>query len=147
MTLASIERWHQTARPTPTNEQFSVQLGCHFEEIAEMVMELLGCTPEADDAMHTLEQQLRFLALKLKGGQFWADVAPEQRGAFLDSLADQIVTAVGVGHCAKMDVPKAVAVVDYSNWGKFVNNRPLFNAAGKIVKGPDYRAPDLTGLF
>jgi hypothetical protein len=70
------------------------------------------------------------------------------RRELLDSLADQIVTAVGVGHCANMNVPEAVLRVNKSNWSKYdQDGQPIFKPNGKIDKGPNYVEPDLSGLF
>lgn len=85
------------------------------------------------------------VARMLKSGEMNAHVI--NRKEFLDSLADQIVTAAGVGHCAGMDVPGAVEVVDHSNWSKFVDGEPVFDNNGKITKGPDYFKPDLEGFY
>lgn len=36
-TLQSIAEWHQQARPNPSDKDFNVQLGCHLEEVCEML--------------------------------------------------------------------------------------------------------------
>jgi hypothetical protein len=70
------------------------------------------------------------------------------RKDFLDSLADQVVTSVGVGYCAGMKTADAVAAVNRSNYSKFnKNGYPIFNENGKIAKGPDYAPPNLEGLY
>lgn len=149
-TLMTIQKWHQLARPTPDDQAFNVQLGCHLEEVCEMLETLLfgfpgttlgpirGNVAGAHFGLHTL-------ATALKKGETSAVVT--DREAFLDSLADQIVTAVGVGHCAGMDVPCAAEIVDQSNWTKFVDGKPAFDANGKISKPDSYRAPNLRGCF
>jgi len=43
MSVDSIEMWHKRARPNPTDKDFNVQLGCHFEEIVEMLDALGDC--------------------------------------------------------------------------------------------------------
>lgn len=35
--IRSIAEWHQLARPEPDSKALAVQLGCHFEEVAEML--------------------------------------------------------------------------------------------------------------
>lgn len=148
MTVAKITEWHRRARPTPDDKAFNVQLGCHFEEIAEMVETLtfhvdgFASTP---GEMTVLFAGLKLFADKLKSGETTATV--NDREGFLDSLADQTVTALGAGHCAKMDIEEAVARVNDSNWSKFVGGRPVFDENGKIAKPPTYRKPDLTGCF
>jgi hypothetical protein len=70
------------------------------------------------------------------------------RGDFLDSVADQIVTAAGAGHCAGMQVTEAVRRVNSSNWSKYdTNGKPIFDENGKIAKGPNYEPPNLEGLY
>lgn len=140
-TLRYIKRWHAKARPTPSNVNLSVQAGCHFEEVVEML-----------DAMYLghrgtyARQALEELANALKRGE--EHILIRDRKEFLDSLADQIVTAVGVGHCATMDVPTACQRVDESNWSKFdALGNPIFTEQGKIAKGPNYFVADLEGLY
>lgn len=149
-TLESINEWFNRARPNPDAKAFNVQLGCHFEEVAEMIKEIF-ITDEAGMvfvgknlvAYHAIHG----LAERLKSASWMAEVTPENRKDFLDSLADQIVTAVGVGNHAKMDVPEACARVDDSNWSKFVEGQPQFNEQGKIAKGKDYFKADLEGCY
>ena len=73
--------------------------------------------------------------------QPWRD---PHHAALLDSLADQVVTAIGVAHCAGMDFPGALAEVNRSNWSKFENGAPVFLTGGKIGKGEFYTPPNLT---
>ena len=62
----------------------------------------------------------------------------------LDALADQIVTATGVGTFLGMNVPGALAEVNRSNYSKFEDGEPIFNENKKVMKGKDYTPPDLT---
>jgi len=149
MTLDNIEFWHQVARPNPTDANFNVQLGCHLEEIGEMFETLTFHAhglPSIPGEMTMLYEELKLLADYLKSGETAATI--NNRKEMLDSLADQIVTSVGVGHCAQMNVPVACNRVDESNWSKYDElGKPIFNEHGKITKGPDYFKPDLTGLY
>jgi len=149
MSLDYIESWHRAARPKPTPQNFNVQLGCHFEEVAEM-LETLKFTKVGYDPVQgnfsAAHGVIKDLADGLKKGLYTAEIT--DRKELLDSLADQVVTAVGVGYCAKMDVPVACYRVDESNWSKYDElGKPIFNEDGKITKGPDYLKPDLTGLY
>lgn len=159
MSIDLITMWHQRARPNPSDADFNVQLGCHFEEIVEMLETLTfrhadPYTGRVGDSYSILEANapnvmltvLSDLAGQLKAGQVLAETT--DRKALLDSLADQVVTAVGVGHCAKMDTTEAVRRVNQSNWSKFdTDGRPIFDANGKVTKGPGYKPVDLTGLY
>lgn len=145
-TLASVAYWHSRARPSPTEENFNVQLGCHIEEISEMLEAMTSDDPDIEDCIKDAATYLALWSMVLKTGE--GTVKIKDRKAFLDSLADQIVTATGVGHCAKMDVVKAVGRVDVSNWSKFdEKGQPIFDDNGKITKGPNYLPPTLEGLY
>jgi hypothetical protein len=142
MSLETIELWHQRARPEPTAEDLNVQLGCHLEEIVEMFDALKFKHFDWSAMQHSL----KLLADALKNGS--EKVTILDRRELLDALADQIVTAVGVGHCADMNVPAAAGRVDFSNWSKYdTRGQPLFKPNGKIDRGPDYKPPVLDGLF
>lgn len=143
-TLTTINIWHRRARPNPDADALRVSLGCHLEEIAEM-LDTLAPNKAAGAAFIDLKIYVKGFAEGLKKGEVTLEVA--HRKEFLDSLADQVVTAVGVGHCANMDVPAACERVDNANWSKFVDGKPQFNGHGKITKGPDYVPPDLDGLY
>lgn len=146
MSLELIELWHKRARPEPDAAQFNVQLGCHLEEIVEMCKTLEFKT-ELGTAVRIgrLFEQLEELSALLKTNAL--PVRVTNRKEFLDALADQIVTAVGTGHCTGMNVPEAARRVDGSNWSKFIDGYPVFDENGKIAKGPDYKPVDLTGLY
>ncbi|MCF8861650.1 nucleoside triphosphate pyrophosphohydrolase family protein [Xanthomonas campestris pv. campestris] len=73
------------------------------------------------------------------------DVIIKDRIEFLDSIADQIVTAVGAGQIAGMDVVGALNEVNRSNFSKFDSNgNPILDNNRKIIKSKDYSKPDLT---
>jgi hypothetical protein len=148
MSVDHIELWHSRARPKPEAKDLNVQLGCHFEEIQEMVAVMTGGDEYSSMLLDRLHTALTVVSLGLKKGMITVDIKPEARKEFLDSLCDQIVTSVGVGHCAKMKITEAVRRVNSSNWTKFnVNGYPDFDENGKIMKGANYRAPDLEGLY
>ena len=143
MSIETIELWHRRARPKPTDEDFNAQLGCHFEEIEEMMSAIVT---DDDDIWETLRSEIFILAEMLKEGRLKARVA--DRKEFLDSLADQVVTAIGTGYCANMKTAAAIAAVNRSNYSKFdVNGAPIFNENGKVIKGPRYAPPNLEGLY
>ena len=143
MSVDLIELWHQRARPTPTKKDFNVQVGCHFEEFVEM-MDALDCSDSAE--WRVLKRDIMLMSKRLKAGAVELTVA--YREDFLDSVADQIVTAAGAGHCAGMQVTEAVRRVNSSNWSKYdTNGKPIFDENGKIAKGPNYTPPDLDGLY
>ena len=145
MSIESIALWHKRARPEPDNDAFNVQLGCHLEEIVEMLDVFYLDDGYADVYRSHVRYFLNLLSIELKHG---AKAVVFDRKEFLDSLGDQIVTAVGVGHCAKMKMVEAVEEVNRSNWSKFnYKGFPEFNEHGKIAKGEQYSKPNLEGMF
>ena len=147
MSIDCIELWHKRARPNPTEKDFNVQLGCHMEEFVEMIEALRfthknGTGVEMPGKNSMIYQQVKDFADGLKSGRITADIA--NRKELVDALADQIVTAVGVGHTANMKITKAVDIVTTSNWSKFSpEGQPYFDQNGKILKGPNYVPPAL----
>lgn len=143
-TLNWINEWHRRASPTPDNRAFDVQLGCHIEEFVEMLEVLsINGVPIADSPVFA---KLKKLATMLKAGDTSATIL--DRKGLLDSLADQVVTAVGVGYRAGMNVPLACIQVDQSNWSKFdAAGQPILDADGKVTKGLNYLPPNLDGLY
>lgn len=145
MTISSIQDWHQAARNYPDTQAFNVQLGCHFEEIAEMVDQLESECVSLDIELQLLYDSLIRVSNKLKNQESIISVI--DRKEFLDSLGDQVVTTVGTAYCANMDIIGALTEIDRSNWSKFVNGKPVFNENGKVQKGPNYFKPVLEGMY
>jgi hypothetical protein len=90
--IDNITLWHKRARPQPTERDLDVQIGCHIEEFIEMMDSLnIDANSDLARALDDLED----FADSLKAGD--KTVSSIDREPLLDSLADQIVTAVGVG--------------------------------------------------
>jgi predicted HAD superfamily Cof-like phosphohydrolase len=137
--LEITKEWFARAVPAPNKKHACVQLGVHFEEISEMLQSL--SIVKTAEVMSGLGDFYKTQVLDLEGLTI-------DRKELLDSLCDQIVTAVGVAHMFGLDITSAVAEVNRSNYSKFDSEgKPIFNANGKITKGPNYSKPDLTGMF
>ena len=144
--LIWVHEWHRRACPEPDERSFGVQLGCHLEEVAEMLAAFGADDYKSMAALMAAIKAVDHLATGLKAGK--AKLQIEDRRGLLDSLADQIVTAVGVGHRAGMKPVDALIEVDISNWSKFdERGNPIFDDNGKVTKGPSYRHPNLEGLY
>ena len=148
MSIDLINLWHERARPRPTERDLDVQVGCHFEEVAEMLETLTSVYRDGDVLLMNAHEAVKALADALKAGHMKLTVLMADREDLLDSLADQIVTATGVGHCAGMGVTEAVRRVNTSNWTKYDSDgQPIRDKNGKIAKGPKYAPPNLEGLY
>ena len=149
MSTDLIHMWHKRARPKPDDRAFNVQLGCHFEEIAEMMETLRIYAPgaNANGAETKLYIHLKDMAAQLKSGERVAVIY--DRKEFLDAMADQVVTSIGVAYCAGMQPTEAIRRVNTSNWTKIdtVTGDFLRDGQGKIMKPSGYQPPDLEGLY
>jgi hypothetical protein len=146
MTTEAIELWHKRARPEPTDKDFNVQLGCHFEEIQEMACTLEGVDVIMIKLLDELDSVTSQISSRLKKGLSAVEII--DRKEFLDSIADQVVTGIGAAYCAGMKGAVACDRVNASNWSKFDHNgQPIRDTNGKITKGPNYQPPVLDGLY
>jgi len=62
-----------------------------------------------------------------------------------DALTDILYVTYGAGHAFGIDLDKCFAEVQNSNMSKLgKNGKPIYNEAGKVMKGPKYFKPDLS---
>ena len=62
-----------------------------------------------------------------------------------DALTDILYVAYGAGHAFGIDLDKCFDEVQNSNMSKLgENGKPIYNDAGKVMKGPKYFKPDLS---
>lgn len=139
--ITQTKKWFEIAVPNPTSKNISTQIGCHLEEVVEMLVELSATDNESHRKITNAISALTVLSDTMKEDHT-AYCIP-YKIAFLDSLADQIVTATGIGTFLGMNVPGALAEVNRSNYSKFEDGEPIFNENKKVMKGKDYTPPDL----
>ena len=62
-----------------------------------------------------------------------------------DALTDILYVTYGAGHAFGINLDKCFEEVQNSNMSKLdTNGKPIYNEAGKVMKGPNYFKPDLT---
>ena len=62
-----------------------------------------------------------------------------------DALTDILYVTYGAGHAFGIDLDKCFEEVQNSNMSKLdENGKPIYNEAGKVMKGPNYFKPDLS---
>ena len=62
-----------------------------------------------------------------------------------DALTDLLYVTYGAGHAFGIDLDKCFNEVQNSNMSKLEENgKPIYNEAGKVMKGPNYFKPDLS---
>lgn len=139
MNISEIKNWFNVAIPEPTIEQASIQLGCHYEEVSEML--LTTGDYEVSASVDNLSERY-----KKPNAPYLHQIIHMHDGTkvqLLDDLCDQIVTAIGVAHMLGMDIEGALKEVNRSNHSKFVDGKAVFNEQGKIDKGEFYSRPEL----
>lgn len=144
LNIKPILEWFQQAKPNPTTEDACVQIGCHYEEVNEM----MGVNYDNDGVdvggvAENYKSKEKYALIGVSNINHFDDMKIE----ILDSLCDQIVTAIGVAYMLGFDIEKALAEVNRSNWSKFVGGKPQFNEQGKIAKPESYSPPELTNFI
>ena len=144
-TLKRTKEWFELAVPEPELRNFNSQLGCHLEEVTEMLECLEGETSHFNYLLSNAFHSLGILSQHLKDNSAFklVKVSKGDEELFLDALCDQVVTAAGVAHMMGYDFIGAMNEVNRSNFSKFVDGKPVFNTNSKIIKGKDYSEPDL----
>ena len=62
-----------------------------------------------------------------------------------DALTDILYVTYGAGHAFGIDLDRCFEEVQNSNMSKLdENGEPIYNEAGKVMKGPNYFKPDLS---
>lgn len=136
MSLEKTKKWFEQAIPHPTIEDACVQIGCAYEETAE-----LSKTIGDNEVELTLSVSSDFY--KKKNTYAMEDLKNSDRLQMLDDIVDEIVTRIGIGHCMGFDILGALEEVNRSNFSKFEDGKPVFDANGKITKGKGYIKPNL----
>lgn len=142
----NIVEWFRRAKEFPTKDDLLVQIGCHYEEMAEFT--------DAVDKKHNVKSHTTgLLEDNAHGWKNKMDCSKERLEAILndkerkrevvDALADTVVTAIGVLYELTGDPIGVLSEVNRSNWSKFENGMPVFDENGKIKKGENYSKPDL----
>ena len=71
-----------------------------------------------------------------------------KREHLLKELADLVFVAYQFAACYNLDLDQAMDQVFRSNMSKLdEDGNVLYRADGKVLKGPNYREPDLSGLY
>ena len=65
-----------------------------------------------------------------------------------DALTDILYVTYGAGHAFGIDLDQCFDEVQNSNMSKLgVDGKPIYNEAGKVMKGPNYFKPNLKKII
>jgi hypothetical protein len=141
--ITQIKRWLETAFPKPTEKDQATQIGVHLEEVAEF-MEAIGSHKTATILVQDVSDNFKQSPNIYQDADGNAITLPEDfKIQMLDALCDQIVTATSVAHSMGFNIVGAIKEVNASNWSKFEDGKPLYDANGKVIKGKHYFKPNL----
>ena len=141
--VTDIVNWFKAAKPEPTDLDKCVQMGCHFEEFAEGIEAI---NSDADD-IYEAAKDLKTVGAIETPDNIAMFVQCINKLELLDSLCDQIVTAIGVGYMMGFDMQGALAEVIRSNNSKMVNGKFEFDENGKIMKPKSFSEPQLESFL
>ena len=142
-TITQTTHWFELAHADQGHQKRTVQLGVHFEEVAEMLGALVSKDNQALALIREAENALVQLSEYLKENSKTTHIYPHSDNLLLDSLCDQAVTLAGVAYDYGYKFPQALREVNRSNFSKFVDGLPVFNETGKVMKGAGYTPPNL----
>ncbi len=124
------------------NHHLATQVGCHLEEVCELLDELVIVGSTADnDSLSMASTRLKGLAHRLKMGN--TGIRIKDRVNALDALCDSEVTGHGIAYLAGFDMDEASRRVLFSNDAKLVDGKPVLGLGGKIMKPAGWVAPFL----
>ncbi len=137
-----VSNWIATTGKEKNQKNLSVQVGVHIEEFVEFLETLSFESSPLNLHTESAIGVLSVLGNALKKNGYLVSIT--DRVACLDSLCDQDVTLNGVAYLAGFDKNGADEAVLDSNDSKFEDGKAVILEGGKIGKGKNYVAPDLT---
>ena len=89
--------------------------------------------------------KLRYGLIKEELDEFEQALKDKNLEEVADSLTDILYVAYGAGHAFGIDLDKCFDEVQKSNMSKLgTNGAPIYNEAGKVMKGPKYFKPNFS---
>lgn len=87
---------------------------------------------------------LRYSLIAEELDEFGEAVENDDLVEIADALTDLLYVVYGAGHAYGINLDKCFKEVHSSNMSKLGHNgKPIYREDGKVIKGPDYREPDL----
>ena len=103
-----------------------------------------GRAPQTKQKNLIVEEFKEFLEAD---GELWRD-GPEVKADCLKELADLVYVCYQYAQNMSWDLDEALHRVHESNMSKLdEDGKPIYREDGKVLKGPNYKPPDLTDLI
>ena len=89
--------------------------------------------------------ELRYNLIKEELEEFKQAITNKDLLEVADALTDILYVTYGAGHAFGIDLDSCFDEVQNSNMSKLgKDGKPIYNEAGKVMKGPNYFKPDLS---
>ena len=89
--------------------------------------------------------KLRVSLIKEELGELIEAINNSDLKEVADALTDILYVTYGAGHAFGINLDKCFDEVQESNMSKLgTDGKPIYNEAGKVMKGPNYFKPDLS---
>lgn len=94
------------------------------------------------------QQSLRQALIEEEVGELADAVRSGDLVGIADALGDIVYVAYGTAHVYGIDLDAVIDAIHVSNMTKLgADGRPVRRADGKILKGPDYRPPEIAAVL
>jgi len=88
---------------------------------------------------------LRYNLIKEELAEFKEAIDKKDLLEVADALTDLLYVTYGAGHAFGINLDDCFNEVQNSNMSKLgIDGKPIYNDAGKVMKGPNYFKPDLS---
>jgi|GEM_PF-724240 len=135
--------WLAACGKEPSQENLSLQLGCHIEEFCELLSVLRTDSEGYAKLLDRTRLDLEWFASKLKRAEQQVYIPTHLRADALDALCDTDVTGNGVAYLAGFKKTEADQAVLASNEAKLIDGKPVILPGGKIGKPEGWKPPEL----
>lgn len=122
---------------------------CKFDKQTDLIdLRKQLVQEETNEFMNAIRLLSAIQWLKEHGELCYAEEEKKCRIALLDAIADSIIVLIGTANALNLNLDVAMERVFESNCTKLNSDgRPFYNTHGKVMKGPNFKAPELEDLI
>ncbi len=109
-------------------------------------MEIFGQEVKSEPSFSSEKiNDLRYNLIKEELAEFKEAIDKKDLLEVADALTDLLYVTYGAGHAFGINLDDCFNEVQNSNMSKLgIDGKPIYNDAGKVMKGPNYFKPDLS---
>tara|TARA_B100001971_G_scaffold5608_1_gene4692 strand:- start:846 stop:1217 length:372 start_codon:yes stop_codon:yes gene_type:complete len=117
----------------------------NFQKV-KTFMEIFGQEVKSEPSFSSEKiNDLRYNLIKEELAEFKEAIDKKDLLEVADALTDLLYVTYGAGHAFGINLDDCFNEVQNSNMSKLgIDGKPIYNEAGKVMKGPNYFKPDLS---